>query len=163
MAVDIHIKIDTIGGQSQIKGFEGQIQVQSFSWNMSQTTSFGSSSGGGAGRVNMGDLTFVHSVDKGTPKLMVACCTGAHLKDAILVCRKAGGDSAVDFMKITLTDVIVSSVSPSGSNDSDTPSEAVSLSFAEYKVEYQEQDNKGAKKGGPVIAGFNVQKNVKTA
>ena len=163
MAVDIHIKIDTIGGQSQIKGFEGQIQVQSFSWNMSQTTSFGSSSGGGAGRVNMGDLTFVHSVDKGTPKLMVACCTGAHLKDAILVCRKAGGDSAVDFMKITLTDVIVSSVSPTGSNDSDTPSEAVSLSFAEYKVEYQEQDNKGAKKGGPVIAGFNVQKNVKTA
>ena len=130
---------------------------------MSQTTSFGSSSGGGAGRVNMGDLTFVHSVDKGTPKLMVACCTGAHLKDAILVCRKAGGDNAVDFMKITLTNVIVSSVSPSGSNDSDTPSEAVSLSFAEYKVEYQEQDNKGAKKGGPVIAGFNVQKNVKTA
>ena len=112
MAVDIHIKIDTIGGQSEIKGFEGQIQVQSFSWNMSQTTSFGSSSGGGAGRVNMGDLTFVHSVDKGTPKLMVACCTGAHLKDAILVCRNAGGDSAVDFMKITLTDVIVSSVSP---------------------------------------------------
>ena len=163
MAVDMHFKIDTIGGQSQIKGFEGQIQVQSFSWNMSQTTSFGSSSGGGAGRVNMGDLTFVHSVDKGTPKLMVACCTGAHLKDAILVCRKAGGDSAIDFMKITLTNVIVSSVSPSGSNDSDTPSEAVSLSFAEYKVEYQEQDNKGAKKGGPVIAGFNVQKNVKTA
>ena len=163
MAVDMHFKIDTIGGQSQIKGFEGQIQVQSFSWNMSQTTSFGSSSGGGAGRVNMGDLTFVHSVDKGTPKLMVACCTGAHLKDAILVCRKAGGDNAVDFMKITLTNVIVSSVSPSGSNDSDTPSEAVSLSFAEYKVEYQEQDNKGAKKGGPVIAGFNVQKNVKTA
>ena len=163
MAVDIHIKIDTIGGQSEIKGFEGQIQVQSFSWNMSQTTSFGSSSGGGAGRVNMGDLTFVHSVDKGTPKLMVACCTGAHLKDAILVCRKAGGDNAVDFMKITLTNVIVSSVSPSGSNDSDTPSEAVSLSFAEYKVEYQEQDNKGSKKGGPVIAGFNVQKNVKTA
>ncbi len=163
MAVDIHIKIDTIPGQSEIKGFEGQIQVQSFSWNMSQTTSFGSSSGGGAGRVNMGDLTFVHSVDKATPKLMIACCTGAHLKDTVLTCRKAGGESAVDFMKITLIDVIVSSVSPSGSNDGDTPSEAVSLSFAEYKVEYQEQDNKGAKKGGPVIAGFSVQKNAKTA
>jgi type VI secretion system secreted protein Hcp len=163
MAVDIHIKIDTIGGQSEIKGFEGQIQVQSFSWNMSQTTSFGSSTGGGAGRVNMGDLTFVHAVDKGTPKLMIACCTGAHLKDAVLTCRKAGGESAVDFMKITLTDVIVSSVSPSGSNDGDTPVEAVSLSFAEYKVEYQEQDNKGSKKGGPVIAGFSVQKNAKTA
>src|SRR5207253_9339867 len=107
--------------------------------------------------------TFVHSVDKATPKLIIACCTGAHIKDAVLTCRKAGGESAVDFLKITLTDVIVSSVSPSGTNQGDTPTESVSLAFAEYKVEYQEQDNKGAKKGGPVIAGFSVQKNAKTA
>lgn len=163
MAVDIHLKIDTIPGQSEIKGFEGQIQVETFSWNMQQTTSFGHSSGGGAGKVNMGDLVFTHNVDKATPKLMNACCTGAHLKDAVLTCRKAGGESAVDFLKITLSDVIVSSVSPSGSNQGDTPNESVSLAFAEYKVEYQEQDNKGAKKGGPVIAGFSIQKNTKTA
>ena len=163
MAVDMHIKIDTIPGHSEIKGFEGQIQLESFSWAMQQTTSFGSSSGGGAGKVNLGDMTFVHNVDKATPKLMIACCTGAHLKDAVLTCRKAGGESAVDFLKITLTDVIVSSVSPSGTNNGDTPNETVSLAFAEYKVEYQEQDNKGAKKGGPVIAGFSVQKNAKTA
>lgn len=163
MAVDMHLKIDTIPGASEIKGFEGQIQLDSFSWNMQQTTSFGASTGGGAGKVNMGDVSFVHSVDKATPKLMIACCTGAHLKEAILTCRKAGGESAVDFLKITLTDVIVSSVSPAGSNSGDAPTESVSLAFAEYKVEYQEQDNKGAKKGGPIIAGFSVQKNAKTA
>jgi type VI secretion system secreted protein Hcp len=163
MAVDMHLKIDTIPGHSEVKGFEGQIQLESFSWNMQQRTSFGTSTGGGAGKVNMGDLTFVHNVDKATPKLIIACCTGAHIKDAILTCRKAGGESAVDFLKITLTDVIVSSVSPSGTNHGDTPTESVSLAFAEYKVEYQEQDNKGAKKGGPVIAGFSVQKNAKTA
>ncbi|TXH41982.1 MAG: type VI secretion system tube protein Hcp [Burkholderiaceae bacterium] len=163
MAVDIHIKIDTIPGQSEHKGFEGQIQVENFSWAMNQVTNFGSATGGGAGKVNLGDLTFTHYVDKATPKLMIACCTGAHLKDAVLTCRKAGGESGVDFFKITLTDVIVSSVSPAGSNGGDTPIEAISLAFAEYKVEFQEQDNKGAKKGGPVIAGFNVQKNAKTA
>lgn len=163
MAVDMHIKIDTIPGHSEVKGFEGQIQLESFTWNMQQRTSFGTSTGGGAGKVNMGDLTFVHNVDKATPKLMIACCTGAHLKDAVLTCRKAGGESAVDFFKITLTDVIVSSVAPSGSNQGDTPTETVSLAFAEYKVEYQEQDNKGAKKGGPVISGFSIQKNAKTA
>ncbi len=163
MAVDIHIKIDTIPGQSEIEGFAGQIQVESFSWSMSQVTSFGSASGGGAGKVNMGDLHFTHLVDKATPKLMAACCTGAHIKDAVLTCRKAGGESAVDYFKLTLTDVIVSSVAPSGSNGSDTPSESISLAFAEYKVEFQEQDNKGAKKGGPVVAGYSVQKNKKTA
>lgn len=162
MAVDMHIKIDTIPGNSEIKGFEGQIQLESFSWNMQQTTSFGHSTGGGAGKVNVGDLQFVHFVDKATPKLMIACCTGAHIKDAVLTCRKAGGESAVDFFKLTLQDVIVSSVSPSGTK-SDTPSETVSLAFADFKVEFQEQDNKGAKKGGPVISGFSVQKNAKTA
>lgn len=163
MAVDIHIKIDTIAGMSEHKDFAGQIMCESFSWGMTQTTNFGSSTGGGAGRVNMGDLTFIHKLDKATPKLMIACCTGQHLKEAVLTCRKAGGAAGVDFFKITLTDVIVSSVQPSGSNQEDTPSEAVSLAFAEYKVEYQEQDNKGSKKGGPVISGFSIQKNTKTA
>lgn len=163
MAVDIHIKIDTIPGMSEVKGYEGQIKVESFSWGMSQTTNFSSSSGGGAGRVNMQDVHFVHAVDKATPKLMIACCQGTHIKDAVLVCCKAGGDSPIPFLKITLNDLIVSSVQPSGNNTGDTPTEVVALAFREYKVEYQEQDNKGAKKGGPVISGFDVQKNAKTA
>lgn len=161
MAVDIHIKIDSIDGQSEIKGLEKQIQVETFSWQMSQVTSFRASAGGGAGKVNMGDLVFTHSIDKASPKLMMACCLGTHIKDAVLTCRKAGGESPVDYLKITLKDVLVSAVAPSGANNSDTPSESVSLAFAEYSVEYQEQDNKGAKKGGPVIAGFNIQKNTK--
>ena len=163
MAVDIHIKIDTIPGMSEVKGFEGQIKVESFSWGMSQTTNFAAGAGGGAGRVNMEDLSFVHAVDKATPKLMIACCQGTHLKEAVLICNKAGGDSPVPFLKITLTDVLVSAVHPAGKNDGDTPTEVVKLAFREYKTEYQEQDNKGAKKGGPVISGFDVQKNAKTA
>lgn len=162
MSVDIHIKIDSIPGMSEHKGFEAQIQVESFGWGMTQATSFGKSTGGGAGKVNVADLSFVHFVDKASPKLMIACCTGQHIKDAVMTCRKAGGTSGVDFLKITLTDVLVSSVQPSGTT-TDTPMESVQLSFAEFKVEYQEQDNKGAKKGGPVIAGFSVQKNDKTA
>lgn len=163
MAVDIHIKIDSIPGMSEHKDFEGQIQVESFAWGMSQTTSFGKSTGGAAGKVDVADLSFVHQLDKASPKLMIACCTGQHIKDAVLTCRKAGGTAGVDFLKITLTDVLISSVHPSGSTDGDTPSESITLAFAEYKVDYQEQDNKGAKKGGPVTAGFSVQKNSKTA
>jgi type VI secretion system secreted protein Hcp len=163
MAVDIHIKIDTIPGMSEVKGYEGQIKVESFNWGMTQATNFSASTGGGAGRVNMEDLTFEHAVDKATPKLMIACCQGTHLKEAVLVCCKAGGDAAVPFLKITLTDVLVSAVHPSGKNTGDTPTEQVKLAFREYKTEYQEQDNKGAKKGGPVISGFDVQKNAKTA
>ena len=33
MAVDIHIKIDTIPGMSEHKDFAGQIMCESFSWH----------------------------------------------------------------------------------------------------------------------------------
>ena len=159
MAVDIHINIDQVPGMSTTTGFEGQIQLESFGWGMSQTTSFAKSAGGGAGKANVSDLHFVHYVDKASPKLMQFCCLGTHVKTAVMTCRKAGG-TAVDFLKITLTDVVISSVQPSGTA-SDTPMESVTLAFAEFKVEYQEQDNAGAKKGGPITAGYSVQKNAK--
>lgn len=161
MAVNIHIKIDTIPGMSQIDGFADQIQVNSFSWGMSQVVNFQAAHGGGAGKANVHDLSFTHFVDKASPKLMQACCTGQHIAEATLTCRKVDGDSGVDFLKIKLTDLLVSGVAPSGSNGDDTPMESVSLAFAKYEVEYQEQDNKGAKKGGPVKVGFNVQTNKK--
>lgn len=161
MAVNIHLKIETIEGMSSVAGFEKQIQVDSFAWGMSQTTNFSAAKGGGAGKANVQDLNFTHMVDKASPKLMLACCTGQHIPSAILTCRKVDGDAGVDFLVITLTDLLVSSVSASGSNQGDTPMEAVSLAFASYKVVYQEQDNKGAKLGGPVEVKFSVQDNKK--
>lgn len=163
MSIDIYLKIDGIPGMSEVKGFEGQIPVSSFNWQMNQTTSFGKATGGGAGRAHVGDISFVHEIDKATPKLMLACCLGTHIKSAAFTFRNAGGESAVDFFKVTLTDVVISAVSPTGVSNGDSATESVSIAFAEYKVEYQEQDNAGKPKGGPVIAGYSVQKNAKTA
>jgi type VI secretion system secreted protein Hcp len=160
MAVNIHVKIDSIDGMSMVSGFEKQIQAESYSWGMTQTTNFAASGGGGAGKVNMGDLTFEHVVDAASPKLILACCQGTHLASAVLTCSKVGSDG-VNFFTITLTDVLVSSVKSQGENTGDTPTESVSLAFAQYKVEYQAQDNKGAKQGGAITAAFNVQTNKK--
>lgn len=161
MAVNIHINIETIEGMSTVAGFEKQIQVESFSWGMSQVTSFATSKGGGAGKVNVSDLSIMHMVDKASPKLMLACCTGQHIPKATLTCHKVDGDAGVNFLVIELTDLLVSSVSPAGSNHGDTPMESVTLAFASYKVVYQEQDNKGAKLGGPIEVKFSVQDNKK--
>ena len=158
MPVNMHIKIDSIDGSSEVDGFTNQIQLSSFQWDMTQTTTFQDAQGGGAGKVMVDKLKFTHRVDKSTPKLMLACSTGQHIKEAILTCRKVDGKSGVDFLKITLTDVIVARVRPA-SVASDTPVEDVELSMASYKVEYQDQDNTGAKKGGVVEAAFSIQKN----
>lgn len=140
-----------------VKGFEGQIQILAWSWGMSQTGTTHHGSGGGAGKVNVQDLSFTHYVDKATPTLIQACCTGKHFDEAVLSMRKAGGEALV-YYTIKMTDVIISSVSGGSSAGDDQQTESITLNFAAFEVMYQPQDNKGAKKGGAHTVKFDIAK-----
>jgi type VI secretion system secreted protein Hcp len=72
--------------------------------------------------------------------------------------RKAGG-TALEYVTLTLTDVLVSSYSVS-SGDGDQLQDTVALNFGKFKYSYQPQDNKGAKKGGAIDATYDIAKNV---
>lgn len=158
MAIDTFAKIGDIKGESMVKGFEDQIQLLAWSWGMSQAGTTHHGSGGGAGKVNVNDLSFTHYVDTATPKFMEACCKGKHYPEATITMRKAGGDP-LPFMTIKLTDCIVTSVSDGGSAGEEQLTENVTLNFAAFEVEYQAQDNKGAKKGGAVAIKYDIAKN----
>lgn len=158
MAVDIFLKLGDLKGESQVKGFEDQIQVLAWSWGMSQTGTTHIGQGGGAGKVNVQDLSFTHYVDSSSPSLMLACCKGTHYKDATLTARKAGGDP-LPYLTIKLTDLIVTSVSGGSSNGEDQQTENITLNFAEFEVSYQPQDNQGKKKGGAIAIKYNIAKN----
>jgi hypothetical protein len=61
-------------------------------------------------------------------------------------------------MKLTLTDVLVSSVSAGASGGQDIVTENISLNFAQYKIEYWPIKPDGSK--GPVITtGFDLKRN----
>lgn len=158
MAIDTFIKMGDLKGDSQVKGFEDQIQLLAWSWGMSQAGTTHIGSGGGGGKVNVNDLSFTHYVDSSTPKLMEACCKGKHYPEATITMRKAGGDP-LPFLTIKLTDIIVTSVSEGGSAGEEMLTENVTLNFAAFEVSYQAQDNKGAKKGGAVTIKYDIAKN----
>jgi len=158
MAVDSFLKLGTLKGESVVKGFEDQIQLLSWSWGVAQSGTTHMASGGGAGKVNVSDMHITHYVDAASPNLFLACCTGTHYDSATLTMRKAGG-TALEYLTITLTDIIVTSVSVSGATAADLVSEDFSLNFAKFKLSYQPQDNKGAKKGGAIDATYDVAKN----
>jgi type VI secretion system secreted protein Hcp len=160
MAIDTFLKIDgpAVKGESPVKGFEDQIQVLAWSWGMSQTGTTHHGTGGGAGKVNVQDLSFTHYVDSSTPPLTQACCKGTHFGTATLTMRKAGGDP-LPYMVITMTDIIVTSVSGGGSGGEDQQTENVTLNFSKFKLSYQPQDNKGAKKGGSIDVEYDIAKN----
>ncbi|KAF2405827.1 hypothetical protein PSAN_57170 [Pseudomonas antarctica] len=100
------------------------------------------------------------SLDKSTPNLMMACATGKHYSQAQIVVRKAGGDSNVEYLVITLKEVIVASYETRAATTTDVLTEEISLNFAKVDVNYQPQKADGDKEGGPVRFGWNIRENL---
>ncbi|WP_426209066.1 Hcp family type VI secretion system effector [Massilia sp. TWP1-3-3] len=146
MALDMFIKFDGMTGSSQDKAQKGNSDVLAYSWGMSQSGSFHTGSGGGAGKVNIQDLSFTKYLDDSTTALMMHCCTGKHIPKVVMLIRKAGGELGKPGDKeveITMTKVMVTSVSTGGSGGEDKFTENVTLNFAEIKFENFKQDAKG--------------------
>jgi type VI secretion system secreted protein Hcp len=141
-AVDYFLKLDGIQGESKADKHKDEIDIMSFSWGATQSGTFAAGGGGGAGKVSMQDFHFTMYHNKASPTLMLACAQGDHIKSAILTCRKAGKDQQ-DFLKVTMSDVLVSSYQTGGSGGDIIPTDQISLNFAKIEHEYKEQDNTG--------------------
>jgi type VI secretion system secreted protein Hcp len=140
MAFDAFLKIEGIEGESTDKTHKGEIEIHSFSWGAANTGTGSVGGGGGAGKVSFQDFSFTMPISKASPNLMLACATGKHFPTATLTCRKAGG-SQVEFLKIKLSDILVSSFSNGGVNDSDQkqadlPVDNLSLNFVKIDFLY---------------------------
>ena len=99
-------------------------------------------------------------MSKASAKLWLASATGQHLDEVTLVARKAGGKQE-EYLKIKLTEVLVSSYQLGGSGHSEVvPTEQYSLNYSKIEMNYKPQDAKGAM-GSEVIAGYDVSANKK--
>jgi type VI secretion system secreted protein Hcp len=155
VASSIHIKLDGVPGESKDSKHAGEIEVQSWSWGVTHPVATGSGAGSAVGKAAFNDLTFVHQVDRATPKLWEFCATGKHIRDAKLSSGKPGVPGQ-DYLVITLKDVVVTSVSTSQA-DGGPPSEFVSLNFTKVDLEYKPQ-----KPDGSLSAGIHFKFDLKT-
>ena len=142
MAMDMFIKIGELKGEARDKTHKEEIDVLAWSWGMSNAGSAHIGGGGGAGKVSVQDLSFTKWIDKSSPELMLACCNGKHFPQAMLIVRKAG-EKPLEYLKIKLTDVLITSVSTGGSGGEDRLTENVTLNFAKVNVDYEEQTATG--------------------
>jgi type VI secretion system secreted protein Hcp len=145
MAVDVFLKLGTIKGESKDSAHPGEIDILSWSWGVSQTGTMGHGGGGGAGKANFSDLNIMHTLDKASPVLMASCANGEHIAEGTLVARKAGKGQQ-EYLILKMTDVLITSVSPSGS--SEEPTESVSLQFGKVDLEYKPQKPDGSLDAG---------------
>ncbi len=159
MAVDMFIKIGDVKGESRDKTHKEEIDVLAWSWGMSNSGSAHTGGGAGAGKVNVQDLSFTKWIDKASPTLMLSCCNGKHYDSATLVVRKAG-EKPLEYLTVTMSEVLITSVSTGGSGGEDRLTENVTLNFAKVKVDYKEQKADGSTGATPSMT-FNIAENEK--
>lgn len=158
--VDYFLKLDGIEGESTDSKHKGEIDLESFSWGANQTGTGAFGGGHGSGKVQMQDFHFVMKINKASPKLMLACATGEHIKSGILTCRKAGKEQQ-EYLKVTFSDLLVSSYQTGGTGHGDPlPIDQISLNFAKVEYEYKEQKADGTL-GGTTKTGYDLKANKK--
>jgi type VI secretion system secreted protein Hcp len=151
---DIFLKIEGIKGESQDRQHPDEIVVVSFEHG-GQQGSVGGTSGGGSGKVRLGELVVKKQVDSASAPLFLALASGRHIPKAILTVRRSG-KVPVEILKITLTDVMVSSLKHGATTTSD--SEEISLNFAKIELDYKPVKSDGAP-GTLIKAGWDLKAN----
>lgn len=89
--------------------------------------------------------------------LALYCANGDHYPKAVLTVRKAG-KKPLEYLIITMTDVLVTSISTGGSGGEDKLTENVSLNFRDVEVKYTEQKKDGTG-GTPKEFKWNIAEN----
>lgn len=162
MALDMFLKMSNgISGESKddAKATVGDIDVLAWSWGASQSGTFHSGGGGGAGKANVQDISLTKWIDKASPPIQLACLAGTHLTECVLSVRKAG-DKPYVYLQITMTKCLISSVSTGGSGGEDRLTENISINFAKVKVEYFEQSDTGSVKSAGTYT-YDIEANAK--
>lgn len=158
-ADSIFLCSDSLEGETADQRYPGCIDVLAWSWGASIPIDQ-SSGGGGAGKVTFQDLNITKSVDKSSITLASHLPMGEVIpKLEILVdnCVSECNNSA--YYKLTLEDVLVSSITLGGTAGDDRPTEQVAFNFAKIQWCYSTIDAEG-QLGSQDCGGWDIERNV---
>ena len=101
------LKVEGMPGESLLKGHENEIDVLDWAWGAVHPASM---TGGGlsSGKVEIKEFRITKFVDKASANLIKALCSGKHIAKVVFsACKNTGASTVQDFLKITLTDAVV--------------------------------------------------------
>ena len=153
MPVEMFLKLAGIDGESTDAKHKGEIDVLAWSWGLSQEGGSPAGGGGGAGRVKIENISIQKLVDLASPLLLSFSATGKHISDGTLTTRKAGKGAKAggEFLLFKMSNVIVTSVHVAASQDSNAPTESITLSFGKVEFNYKDKAFKFDVTGGKPV------------
>ncbi len=150
-AVEYFLRIGDIKGESIEKSHKDWIDIDSFSWNITNT---GTTQYGGA-RATFAPFSWTQQLDKSVPPMFVAVASGKFYPQAILEVQDASRLSGV-FFKMEFDDVLLTRLNIAGSGD--RPDVAAAFEFSRLTMTYRPTNPDGSL-GAPVVGGWDLKSN----
>ncbi len=146
MGLSGYLKIDDIDGESVRAGHEDEIDVHGVHWKIERAGALARLAGRSRARARVDSLTCFKRTDASSPYLALACLQGKSYPDAVLSLRKESGDASLDYLVITMENVMVAGFEM-GNDGSDADDEQVTEQVAfrfenvTYKYTVQADDH----------------------
>ncbi|HWA59195.1 MAG TPA: type VI secretion system tube protein Hcp [Gemmatimonadales bacterium] len=155
MAFDAFLKFEPdVPGEATAKGFEGAIEILSFSFGAANSIN-PIGGGSGSGKASLSEFNVMKKTDIASATFFQNCCKGKHFDKATVSFRKAGGEQVV-YLTYEFEKVFVSSIQWSGSTGGDdVPTESASFAFKKVTITYNSQTDAG-EAAGPQVAMYDA-------
>lgn len=150
------LQIGDIKGESTDKSHKDWIDVDSFSWSVSNTGSAVSGGGTAAGKTTFSPFSWTQKLDRSVPPMLVGVASGKHYPQATLDVQQDAAKSPGVFFQMKFDDVLLTQLNIAGSND--RPDVAAALEFSKITMTYRPQNPDGSL-GAPIVGGWDLKTN----
>lgn len=155
MAIYMKYSTPDIKGGVTTKGFEGQIELNSFQFGVGRGV--GSPTGGTTNREattpSVSEIVATKVLDESTGPLLKEAYSGAGKATAVISFVRTDGGGGVTYLEYTLTNVMLSGWSTSSGGDK--PSESISLNFTKIVTSFTTQNTDGTA-GDPFRVNYDL-------
>jgi type VI secretion system secreted protein Hcp len=141
------LKLGNIKGKAETKGFKDQVVFQSMSYSIHQAGQWEDGDRLSGRITTFDDLAIVKEMDISSPSLAQACAMKEQFPKAEISLVAAGKET---YMKVTLEEVFITSVSVGFHSDESQPSETITMKYMKAIWEW-----------GTAKAGYDLKNNTK--
>lgn len=149
----IYLNFPGIQGDTMSKGFENQIQLDSFQWGVDRAISSPSGGTRESGAPHVGEITVTKLMDRASPLLLQNSLVGQAVGPVTITFVKDAGTGPIRYAEYTLENVLISGYSVSSGGD--TPSESISLSFTKITFKFTPTNPDGSL-GTPIQTTYDL-------
>lgn len=144
MPLTAYLKVPNIVGESQIADHEDEIEIFDISWGLEHLRSASVGRLRSRARTEVGPLTIRKHYDVSSPYLADAVERGKSFREIVVTLTKRAGDTPLDYLVITMENVIINSYAFGINDDSDDIlTEEIEIDFEYATIKYTVHANDG--------------------